>query len=116
MEKLRIQMSKFSTKGTITEEDFMINILNNLTKEYHIILDCLEQSSGIDWPRYNNIWSDPINWITGTNKLKTKMKKKLKGEKLAAHSKQSKVGAISVAILGISQLTQNVQKRKMKEG
>ena len=35
-------MNKFGQKGSITDEDFMINILNNLPKDYNVILDGLE--------------------------------------------------------------------------
>ena len=37
LEWLRIQMSKFGLKGKITDEDFMIHVINNLPKEYDVI-------------------------------------------------------------------------------
>ena len=38
LKALRIQMKEFILEGNITEEDFMIYILNNLPKEYDVIL------------------------------------------------------------------------------
>ena len=35
-------MNKFELKGNISSEDFMIHVLNNLPKEYDVILDGLE--------------------------------------------------------------------------
>ena len=42
LEGLRIRMNEFSQKGSVSDEDFMIHILNNLPKEYNVILDGLE--------------------------------------------------------------------------
>ena len=42
MEGLRIGISEFGLKGDITVKDFMIQVLNNLLKEYGLILDMLE--------------------------------------------------------------------------
>ena len=39
LEWLRIQMNEFSNKGNVSDEEFMIHILNNLPKEYDIILN-----------------------------------------------------------------------------
>ena len=35
-------MKKFRLKGSITENDFMIHVLNNMPKDYDVILDRLE--------------------------------------------------------------------------
>ena len=35
-------MNKFRPRGNKTDEDFMINVLNNLPKEYDVNLDGLE--------------------------------------------------------------------------
>ena len=35
-------MIKFGQKGNVTDEDFMIHVLNNLPEEYDVILDRLE--------------------------------------------------------------------------
>ena len=37
-----IQMTKFRQKGNVSDEDFMMHVLNNLPKEYDVILDGLE--------------------------------------------------------------------------
>ena len=42
MEGLQIRMNKFRQKGSMTDEDFMIHILNNLPEEYDVILDALD--------------------------------------------------------------------------
>ena len=42
LEGLCIQLKDFSLKGSISDEDYMIHVLNNLPKEYDIILDGLE--------------------------------------------------------------------------
>ena len=39
---LQIQMSKFRLKVIISDEDFIVHILNNLPKEYDVILDGLK--------------------------------------------------------------------------
>ena len=35
-------MTKFGQKGNVSDEDFMIHVLNNLFEEYNVILDGLE--------------------------------------------------------------------------
>ena len=35
-------MTEFRQKGNVSDEDFMIHILNNLPEEYDVILDGLE--------------------------------------------------------------------------
>ena len=42
LEGLRIQTNKFSQKGSVSDEDFMIHVLNNLPNEYDVIPDGLE--------------------------------------------------------------------------
>ena len=37
-----LEANKFGLKGSISDKDFMINILNNLHKKYDIILNWLE--------------------------------------------------------------------------
>ena len=41
LEGLQICMNEFNLKGSITDEDFMIHVLNNLPKECDVILDRL---------------------------------------------------------------------------
>ena len=38
LEGLQICMNKFGLKGNITDKDFMTHVLNNLPKEYNLIL------------------------------------------------------------------------------
>ena len=40
-----LEMNEFSLKGNITDKDFMIYILNNLTEDFNAILDGLEVAS-----------------------------------------------------------------------
>ena len=50
LEGFRIHMKVFGQKGSKTDDDFMIHILNNLPKEYDVVLDGLENcltSSGM---------------------------------------------------------------------
>ena len=42
LEGLQIQMNEFGQKGSVSDEDFMIHVMNNLPKEYDVILDGLE--------------------------------------------------------------------------
>ena len=35
-------MTKFGQKGNLSDEDFMIHVLNNLPEEYNVILDGLK--------------------------------------------------------------------------
>ena len=42
LEGLQIWMNKFGQKGSVSDEDFMIHVLNNLPEEYDVILDGLE--------------------------------------------------------------------------
>ena len=72
-------MNEFDLKGSITDEDFMIYILNNLPKEY------------------DGIHTDDLQKLNHAyNKLKTKQKKKKKKEALGTYNKQFKKGAISM--------------------
>ena len=42
LEGLQIEMNEFGQKGSVSDEDFMIHVLNNLPNEYDVILDGLE--------------------------------------------------------------------------
>ena len=42
LEGLRICMNEFCQKGNVSDEDFMIHILNNLSEEYDVVLNGLE--------------------------------------------------------------------------
>ena len=42
LEGLKICMGKFGLIGSITDEDFMIHVLNNLPEEHDVILDGLK--------------------------------------------------------------------------
>ena len=42
LEGLKIQMSEFITRGSVTDEDFIILVLNNVPEKNDVILDGLE--------------------------------------------------------------------------
>ena len=58
-------MNEFGLKGNMADEDFMIHVVNNLPKEYNVILDGLEQCL----IKKLNHWQE---------KFKAKKKKKMK--------------------------------------
>ena len=75
-------MNIFGQKGNVSDEDFMIYVLNNLPKEYYAILDGLENHltmTGDDVLTINLI-CERMNHRY--KKLKEKKKKKLKKKKL----------------------------------
>ena len=47
LERLKIHVNKFSNKGNVSDKNFMIHVLNNLPKEYDLLLDGLESYG--DW-------------------------------------------------------------------
>ena len=61
-------MNKFGQKGGISDKDFMIYVLNNLPKDYNVILNGLEKH--LTATGDNTMITDVIhvNWITGTKK------------------------------------------------
>ena len=80
-------MSEFRLKGRITDKDFMIHVLNNLPKDYDVILDGLENclmATG------NNVLTiDMIHEkLNGRHKkLKTKRGKSEKEKALGAYNR-----------------------------
>ena len=75
-------MNEFRLKGHISDEDFMIHFLNNLSKEYDLIFNGLENYlmvSGDNVLTIDVICKKLNYWY---KKLKTKMNKKLKGKGL----------------------------------
>ena len=71
-------MSEFKHRGNLTDENFMIHVLNNLPQEYDVILDRLENHLTLS---SNDALM--IEVIKGKlnhryEKLRTKMKKKVK--------------------------------------
>ena len=54
-------MNEFRRKGNITDKDFIIHVLNNVPKEYDVILDGLENYPtvmGDDMLTINKIWNE----------------------------------------------------------
>ena len=82
-------MNEFRQKGNVSDEVFMIHVLNNLPKEYNVILDGLENHVTTTGNYALTIDSICENIITGARKLKVKKKKKQK-KALGAFNKQYK--------------------------
>ena len=71
--ELRIHMGKLDQKGSITDKDFMIHILNNFPKEYDAIFDWLENHLTVSGDSVLTIETIVKNFTTSTKKIKTKM-------------------------------------------
>ena len=70
-------MNEFGLKGSISDEDFMIHVPNNLPKEYDVILDGLENCIMASGHDALSMWFVK-NWIANMKKSKAKKKKKVK--------------------------------------
>ena len=84
-------MTEFGQKGNISDEDFMMHILNNLPKEQDVILDGLENR--LTTTGDNSLTIDSIRGRLNHRYEKIKSKKEEKNEKqktLNAYNKQSK--------------------------
>ena len=84
-------MNEFGQKGNVSGEDFMIHVLNNLPKEYDIILDGLENhlmAIGDDALTIDSICKKLNHRY---EKFKSKKEEKTEKEKaLGAYNKQYK--------------------------
>ena len=69
-----IRMTEFRQKGNISDEDFMIHVLNNLPEEYYVILDGLENR--LTATRENALTIDSIREKFNHRYEKIKQKKK----------------------------------------
>ena len=90
LEGLQIWMSEFSQKGSVSDEDFMINVLNNFPKEYNVILDGLENHLTATGENALNIdlFREKLNHRY--EKIKSKKEEKHKKEKALNLYKQYK--------------------------
>ena len=77
LEGLRIEINEFNLKCSMTDEDLMIHVLNNLSKEYDVILDGLEKHLTVSGDNVLTIEVICKNY-SWYKTLKTKMKKKEK--------------------------------------
>ena len=75
-------MNEFSNKGNVSDEDFTIHILNNLPKEYDIILDGLENCHTVTGDNALTIDSIRKKLNHGYKKIKVKKEKKLKRKRV----------------------------------
>ena len=78
LEGLWIRMTKFRQKGSVSDEDFMIHVLNNLPEEYDVILDGLENR--LMATRENALMIDSICEKLNHSYEKVKSKKEEKNE------------------------------------
>ena len=84
-------MNEFGQKPSVSDKDFMIHILNNLPKEYDVILDGLENH--LTATGENALGIDTIREKLNHRYEKIKAKKEEKHEKekaLNAYNKQYK--------------------------
>ena len=72
-------MTKFGQKGNISDEDFMIHILNNLPEEYDVILDRLKNHLTVT--RENALTIDLIHEKLHHRYQKIKVKKNKRTKK-----------------------------------
>ena len=78
LEGIKIQINEFCQKGSITDKDFVIHVLNNLPEEYEIILNGLKNrlmASGDIVLMINVICKKLNHWY---KKLKSENKEKEK--------------------------------------
>ena len=102
-------MNKVNLKDNITDENFMIQVLNNLPKEYDINPDGLENR--LDDVLTTEIICKKLNhWCKKYNKNEEKREKE---EALGAYKKQYKQSAISVVSTITSLVMVNVQRINM---
>ena len=104
-------MNEFRLNGSISDEDFMILVLNNLSKEYNGILDELERHltlSGDD-ALIIEVIKDKLKHRCKNLRIKMKKKGKMKRPQEPI-TNNPKEGAISVVSTVISLLTQNFLK------
>ena len=98
LERLQILMNEFRQKGNITDEDFMIHVLNNFPKECDVVLNgvknCL-MASGDDVLTIDVTCKKLNHWC---KKIIIKNEEKREKEKaLDAYSKQYKQRCCSMA-------------------
>ena len=72
-------MTKFRQKGNVSDEDFMIHVLNNLPEEYYVILDGFENH--LMATGENALTIDSIHEKLNHRYKKIKSKKEEKNEK-----------------------------------
>ena len=81
LEELIIWLNEFSLNGSITDEDFMIHVLNNLPKENDEVLDGLENclmASGYNVLPIDIIWEKLNHWYEKTKGRNEEKKQKKK--------------------------------------
>ena len=81
LEGLRIHMNEFGQKCNVSDEDFVIHILNHLPKEYDVILDGLENRLTVTGDDALTIDSIREKFNHRYEKSRVKKKKKLKKKK-----------------------------------
>ena len=84
-------MTDFGQKGSVSDKDFMIQVLNNLPEEYSVILDRLENCLIATGENALNIDSIREKLNDRYEKIKTKKEEKHEKEKaLNVYNKQYK--------------------------
>ena len=84
LEELQIQKNEFGEKGSITDGDFMIHLLNNLPKDYDVILNELENCLMVTGD--NKLTIDAIHEKSNYRHEKIKIKKRNKSKRKGLRS------------------------------
>ena len=108
-------MNKFGHKGSVSEKDFMIHILNYLPKENIVILHGFENRLTATGDDALTIDSIRKKWITGTREL-VKKAKKTKKKKFWVHKiNNTNSSAVDVESMATNLVIGDALKIKMKE-
>ena len=100
-------MSKFGQKGNVSDEYFMIHIVNDLPEEYDVILDGLEN-------HLTTPGDDALN-IDSIHKKMNQRYKKIKAKTWVHMVSSTSSGAGNVASMATNLLIEDVLKIKMKK-
>ena len=109
-------MNEFSQKVNLSDEDFMINVLNNFPKEYNVILNGFENllmATGDDALTINSI-REKLNYRY--EKIKNKKEEKLEKKMLWVHTTSSTNSSVgNVASMATNQVTKGDLKIKKEK-
>ena len=109
-------MNEFCHKGNVSDQDFLIHVLNNLPKKYDVILNELENH--LTTTRDDSLTINSIHkkLITGTRKLKVKKKKRSKKKKHWVYIMNNTNSNVrNVARMATNLATEDALKIKMKK-
>ena len=108
-------MNEFGQKGNVSDEDFMIQVLNNLPKEYDVILDGLENhlvATRDDALTINSIHKKSNHRY---KKIKNKKEEKIEKKHWMHIVNNTNSSAGNVASMATNLVTEGALKIKMKQ-